>query len=69
MNQKQKLLTLNEWWEAIDFTGPCVAPLRWLAIQCGFIQRLPNEWVLPESMFAAAVVHMTVPLTRIVSPR
>jgi hypothetical protein len=42
IKQTQKLLWQGQWYQALDFAGPRVAQLRWLAIKRGFIQRLPN---------------------------
>jgi len=41
MKSTQKLLWLAQWYQALDFAGPCVAQLRWLAKKRGFNQRLP----------------------------
>jgi hypothetical protein len=39
----QKFLWQDQWSQGIDFIDPRVAQLRWLAIKCRFIQRLPRE--------------------------
>ena len=38
----RKLLWVDQWRQDLDCIDPRVAQLRWLAIKCRFIQRLPS---------------------------
>jgi hypothetical protein len=41
IQQNKKLFEWNELRQTLDFAEPCVIRRRWLAVKCGFTQRLP----------------------------
>jgi len=43
IKQMRKRLWHDQWRQHLDLIHPRVAQLRWLAIKCGFNQRLPND--------------------------
>jgi hypothetical protein len=45
----QKNFQVNQLRQALDFSGPRVAQLRWLAIESRFIQRLLKRCFLPDA--------------------